>query len=360
MSAEQAYLFVHALVRDAAYELHLPTERGELHRLAISAFESCLAEDALTPHALELAGHAQLARGESDDAELLQAECRYLDSGYRYALSRDQMPEAVAALERLTGLLPERSGARREALYELAIHATVFDRERGLRLLDECERLSEDDVYRGKVLRGRAMIRFMLKEREPGQRILEQAVALHESAGDPVQLALTRNALARILLEEGKIAEAETMLRGVLPVAESIDDKRYLGGAQNTLGMAASRTGRFAEAKQWFSRALETYEGVGLTRYLVASLQGLGRALNELGELEAAAGTMSRCVDVCHRSGLPEAECTISVSLGKVQIKLGRHAEAAASLRRAVRLGRERGLPEWVEKAQQALAGLPA
>ena len=35
-SAESAYLFRHALLREAAYQLQLPTDRARLHALALA------------------------------------------------------------------------------------------------------------------------------------------------------------------------------------------------------------------------------------------------------------------------------------------------------------------------------------
>ena len=43
MDAETAYLFRHALLRDAAYQLQLPGERARLHALALASIEQTLA-----------------------------------------------------------------------------------------------------------------------------------------------------------------------------------------------------------------------------------------------------------------------------------------------------------------------------
>ncbi|KAF0240274.1 MAG: hypothetical protein FD180_4996, partial [Planctomycetota bacterium] len=40
MFAERAYLFRHALLRDAAYQLQLPGDRARLHGLAFEAIEA--------------------------------------------------------------------------------------------------------------------------------------------------------------------------------------------------------------------------------------------------------------------------------------------------------------------------------
>ncbi|MBI2920950.1 MAG: hypothetical protein HYY18_07685 [Planctomycetes bacterium] len=40
VNAERAYLFRHALLRDAAYQLQLPRDRERLHALALEAIEA--------------------------------------------------------------------------------------------------------------------------------------------------------------------------------------------------------------------------------------------------------------------------------------------------------------------------------
>lgn len=349
MSAERAYLFRHALLRDAAYELQPPSERAALHRLALAAFEACLPAAALPAHALELAGHARLSE------DLREAECRYLDLGYRHALARDQRGEAITALRRLAGLLPERSDARRAALYELAIHQSAVDPAAALPILDECERVSADEAYLGRVLRGRAMTLFSLQRREQARELLRRALHTHEHAGDDVELALTRNAFARIQLEDGRIEEAHVLLRRVLPVTGRMDDSRHHGGALVTLGMAASRLDRHREAESWFRQALEAHERVGPSRYLIASLQGLGRTLRRLDELREALAVLDRCIALCRKCGELGGECTTQYSRGEVLRRLDLEPEARAAFQRALQLAQELNLPEWTAKAEAAL-----
>lgn len=52
MNAETAYLFRHALLRDAAYQL--PGERARLHALAVEAIEGLAGGRAPVPEALEV------------------------------------------------------------------------------------------------------------------------------------------------------------------------------------------------------------------------------------------------------------------------------------------------------------------
>lgn len=82
-TAEQAYIFRHAVVRDAAYNLHLPSERSELHRLVIACIGTAVGDGAI---AAELAEHAMYAQdGAAPEAleRLLLAEKGYREQATR-------------------------------------------------------------------------------------------------------------------------------------------------------------------------------------------------------------------------------------------------------------------------------------
>ncbi len=117
MYAETAYLFRHALVRDAAYELQVPSERSVLHRLALQLIE-------------DLYGGRPSTNIEAINPALALPD----------RLAIDPVAEELAEHARL-GRLQEESGETRdvEAVYLLhaALHADrTFDRERAIRIWD--------------------------------------------------------------------------------------------------------------------------------------------------------------------------------------------------------------------------------
>ena len=101
VSAEQAYLFRHAVVRDAAYDLQLPSERAQLHGLALDVLESLPGVN--QPSAgLELAHHARWAREGARDAErYAEAERRHLRAGGDFARFNYDYVAALDAFQRL-------------------------------------------------------------------------------------------------------------------------------------------------------------------------------------------------------------------------------------------------------------------
>ncbi|CAG0991313.1 hypothetical protein PLCT2_02486 [Planctomycetaceae bacterium] len=91
--AETAYLFRHALMRDAAYQLQLPGDRAMLHVPAFSILEpihGALASNAES--ALELAYHASV--GAIQDPDLALAEKHWLTKAA--ALSEQQSAHDTA------------------------------------------------------------------------------------------------------------------------------------------------------------------------------------------------------------------------------------------------------------------------
>ena len=112
MDAEDAYLFRHAVVRDAAYDLQVPSERSLLHGLALDVLEGVPGLN--TPaNGLELARHARLAQEGGRVERYAEAERRHLRAGGDFARFNYDYRAALEGFERLHLLLaddpPERA-----------------------------------------------------------------------------------------------------------------------------------------------------------------------------------------------------------------------------------------------------------
>lgn len=93
MHAEDAYLFRHALLRDAAYQLQLPGERARLHALAVDVLEDLAGgrDDLADLWAEDCFAHCTAAASTQDDAAAAQAfNARALGHALRAANYFDQ------------------------------------------------------------------------------------------------------------------------------------------------------------------------------------------------------------------------------------------------------------------------------
>ncbi len=116
------YLFTHALVRDAAYEMQVQSHRVELHHLAASGIETVYSAD-LPPHYADLAYHF----GQAGDAS---AERRYARLAGERAAGQFANAEAARFLSRALALTPAADSPERYNL--LAALERVHDLQ-GLR-----------------------------------------------------------------------------------------------------------------------------------------------------------------------------------------------------------------------------------
>src|SRR5690606_6677865 len=137
MNAETAYLFRHAMLREAAYGLQLPSDRSRLHELAIHLIEAAFGGrapepaplDAVNPPryewcatdvvASELSDHARQAlTGVTAPGAALsvtpELHRRYVRRAAEYAEKQYQVAEAVSKWRELSDLL--QGAARAEAL----------------------------------------------------------------------------------------------------------------------------------------------------------------------------------------------------------------------------------------------------
>jgi CheY-like chemotaxis protein/tetratricopeptide (TPR) repeat protein len=116
---------------------------------------------------------------------------------------------------------------------------------------------------------------------EEAHEHLDRAQALLTSMRDVVHLAQTDETRARVLLAQGRCAEAERLVRGAAEQLERGGEQALLAEALTTQGIALARLGRREQARATLERASEVAESAG-------DNEGAGRAaitlIEELGD----------------------------------------------------------------------------
>jgi hypothetical protein len=182
--AETAYLFRHALLRDAAYEMQLPGDRAVQHRHALTVLEALVPD--LQPIAEDLATHARLGchADYPDNEELLARELGYLRVAARYCAGRYQYHRAA----QLWTAIVEHRALGRSALCEA--------------LRSQCDAL----WYSGCV--------------EPAIAALNRALDEAECQGDRRELAVIRAKRCRQLRMRGMVEDSMAELEAALPLLQ--------------------------------------------------------------------------------------------------------------------------------------------
>jgi CheY-like chemotaxis protein/tetratricopeptide (TPR) repeat protein len=92
---------------------------------------------------------------------------------------------------------------------------------------------------------------------------LDRAQALFTSLKDSVHTAQVDDTRARVLLAEGRVSEAEKIVRGAVKILERGGEQSLLAEALTTHGLVLARLGSYEQARLTLQRAVGVAEGAG-------------------------------------------------------------------------------------------------
>lgn len=282
MDAEQAYLFRHALVRDAAYELQPPGTRATLHGMVIEIIE---AEFAQTPRhmALELADHAKTAHAERPGHPLAKRELEFLMIAGQHAFEAYRMEESRQAYQRIVDAPHASPRDRALANCELAVVYVESGRMKNARACCEQALKHGDALPEKKRIAAKGNLANVLKledDHDGAEKLYAEVIEESRQIGDSKMLPTSLGNLAALYEAAERHNEA-------------------IGLARELLGICTGETGNEADtalAHSLLARALggipEHYEE-SLKHYAVAiemqtrlnDKRGLSSTLNNLGSL---------------------------------------------------------------------------
>ena len=404
MHAETAYLFRHALMRDAAYQLQLPGDRARLHLLALEILEAVCAgdqeaEDAL---ALDLADHAAqaAATADADQPEVRRRELgwllRALDHADRTFRNEERLalglrvethPAAETthkvkamihvskARHRLGKMSAALEASRRAAAYA-EISPVLDDLPAALIALQ-----SDLDNCGKKEAAHEALQKALVLAKDRSKRVYVDALIMllqelrNARQFDEVRRRLdeiesllghqpTAGAKARVHYTHAMLGleTAGHDITQALEFAQSaIQEIRQLGQLDIetallfNIGVHFADRGMTAEAKSWYRRALRLSDEIGNRSIRVSLLSNLG---NVSFYMEARYLEALDFYRTCLAEALESGQILLALSscgdMGSVLTSLGRLDEAEEAYRRVqaiANLPGGPGAPEWLKES---------
>jgi predicted ATPase/class 3 adenylate cyclase len=377
---ELRYIFIHALLRDAAYQMQVHTRRKALHSLAVEAYEK-LSGDGLAEHYGELAYHAEQA-GLGEKAR------HYQDLAGSAALEAYQNDLAVDYFTRALALTPPDDAPRRYDLLMKREHVYLYqaknaERERDLAelaaLLPELDddrkavdvllrqsRLNLDlgkyaqaDAYASraadlalsveKLEKATVAFRYLASSSmrqsklEQAANLARQSVSLARKCGSREEEGWAVNILGMIAIEQGKLEEAQEAFKHGLEITHETGDFRFLGTPLNNLGLVATRQWNYTEAQNYLEQALEVAQKIGERMSEAIALGNLGFITGSLGDYPRARLITERYLRICREVGSPYHESNALVNLSAWAIAQQDFEFAGQSVRQALQLSQSIG-----------------
>ncbi|MBE7491776.1 MAG: tetratricopeptide repeat protein [Planctomycetes bacterium] len=292
-SSGQVYLFRHALLRDAAYELQPPSDRARLHALALHLMEQAFGGQAplpgagaFEPHgtdavALELAGHARVSGNESR----LRL---YLERAAEVAERSFHNHEALECWRELAVLLADDRSAevlRRAAIIAFHVGDIGLAEQLAKSSLD-CARSGGHRRHEGLAFGALANIFRETGRLQESQAAYEAALAIHREVGNISAEGIELGNLGGLLTQVGRLKEAEQSMRRAMEIHRRAGNRRSEGTVLSALGTLCHHAGDPEQARQLTLQALAIHRADG-------NRQNEGVALGNLAALEQYSGNLS-------------------------------------------------------------------
>ena len=399
MNAELVYVFTHSLLRDAAYQLHLPADRARLHALALASFEAWFgvpalpqiidAEHAPEPHAsdvfaAELAIHA--AAGE-DNSVAEQRLALYQLRAALFARRHDDAVVAAGLFLRASSCAAFNPALQRRirllAVNELTLCGKLEEAKEQISILCaqavaagdvECEvrteyalagihwsqgRLDHAEEILTRALRRavekgrhdladecRGGIGVLLSDNGRVQAALphiEAALAHFRRSGSPVSVALNLGNLGLCYSHLDQFDQARSCYEEGLAIAQQEGARRREGMLLCGLGDLLRKYNRQMEAQPYYQKALHSLRETGDRRGEVITLNNFANLVALTANREQERELRMRALSMALEMGNPSLEQLVLTGLAMTSAEEGRHEEAVERLRRSVVISRAMG-----------------
>lgn len=293
------YLFRHALLRDAAYQMQAQERLKVLHRIAAETMESLHPDDVSQYDAL--LEHWHIA-GELD------REIHYLEPvAARMVEITGQYGQAELLLERALAALAE-DDIRREALLKW-LSQSCWRRGDLLLSLDiasEWQRLAERFGDRSGVaqsLRQSGITKRALGATEEARAYHVQALAIFRELDDQRGIALTLNNLGAVAMQQGHYDEARSPLEESLAISRALSDPINTPLCLANLGTVHLMNGGTARAQASFEEALVIWRETGNRAGIFIGLSKLGIIKEQQKAFGEARAYHEQCLAIAHEIG---------------------------------------------------------
>jgi class 3 adenylate cyclase/tetratricopeptide (TPR) repeat protein len=392
---EDAFRFLHMLIRDAAYESMPKEARAELHERFAAWLERTAGaraaefEEILGYHLEQAVRYlAELGPVDERGRALASMAAAPLGSSGRRAMNRGDLRGAAGLFSRATHLLPEGSAERLEMLPLMAESLVeIAEWRRADHVLEqaiaESARAGNRVIeWRSRAEQARVQSHTTAAVSDEAHDIALEAIRILEADGDHYGAARAWFLMGEVRNIRGQqTSSLEALHRAVeharragdvrleIEMASWLSSRMYFGptrpeegiryaeemlerlaghrlaesSAFRAIGRFRALQGGFEEARVMLARALAIAEDLGLTA-LVASTQGFAIAPVEIlaGDLPAAERAVRTCLDLLRSAGELAGASTAVAVLADVLYQMGRHGEAMD----ATRLSEEWSAPD--------------
>ncbi|MCA8918431.1 MAG: tetratricopeptide repeat protein [Planctomycetes bacterium] len=344
VSGESLYLFRHALLREAAYELYPPSVRAKLHRLVVEIATFLFEDSQLSPLAAELADHARAAWQGTDDESLQRIEAGFCNRAASHARAMYQNSDAVSFLTRIADLPALTDAERVKPLADASYAAYLSgDIETTERLAKRADALRPTGIELAGLRNTQAAVCYLRSDIDEAIRLAEEARDGFRSTKDERGCARAMNILAVCYTQTGEYGLARSTYQEAAAIFREIGDRRGEGGCATNLALLLEQTGERDESERLYNQALEIDRECGDLRGEGIDLVNYGLLLTHSGRADEASAILEKALELCTQVGDRYFENLARLNLAVAYSRLNQEQTALQLLAQSVLDARDIG-----------------
>lgn len=388
--SELKYIFQHALLRDAAYNMQLKDRLRKLHSLAAETMEQFFAED--DSHYADIAFHYEKsekhekaytcyvrAGSHAYENYKLDESLTYYHKAYHFCqISMGQMSleateilkkittvyiekieyqKALAALEQIEKFYDSNTVVTTTVMSDLYIaYAVIYKRmgqwataleyyKKALKLLDPLEK--EQEEYIGRIHNDLSLVYEEMGKYDEARKNLDLALEIYtkDFGEDDIQTASAICNLGTLLLLTGETEEALSRFKQAISIEERhyLEFNPHLATSYGNIAYVYCEMHRYESCIRYYRKALEIRKRIlGPQHHDTAKIYGnLARVFYEKGDYVKAITFLKRTLTSTEANlGKTHPDyCRLLNNIGSIYLDLGEIKEAFHFCRKAVELG---------------------
>ncbi|MCB8919857.1 MAG: tetratricopeptide repeat protein [Ardenticatenaceae bacterium] len=340
------YLFRHALLRDAAYQMQMQAQRRKLHRQAAETLIRLHQANTTPPPYRQIAYHYEMAYQLGDYELALPASTALFQAAQDSAARYENNP-ALDYLTRALALLP--AGARQQRYDILMVRQKLYE------LLGEREQ-QQSDLHTllplAKTL-GRpqqiaaalahADYLLELEDKRPVLQTLQQALGWAQALPDKTSMVRILVLWVLALRRQSNDTAAQVRLEQAYALVAEMDDPDLLAHVLWTQGALAFDRQDWATARECYARCRTIYQEMGNLRREAVALNSLGAVMASAGELAIAQRYFEMSLVMVEQIGARHTMGVLLNNLGRLAMDLAQWAGAQSYFKRSLAISQAIG-----------------
>ncbi len=228
--------------------------------------------------------------------------------------------------------------------------ATLGAHDQAVAYLRSAALITTDPADRVGLLTRAAASAYAAARHLEAKALLTEAVTIADAIGDPAAVGTAQALMAEILIDNGEVAEAASLLEDAVVSYPAGAPDEVLAALLCNLSRVFMRSSQYLRAIEAADRALAIAERRGLDRIVAEALNNKGSSLGDLGRRRESIALLRAAVDVAREGGFVDAETRALSNLGVSTDDLHVALEAAVAAERlALRVG-NRATASWAQE----------